>query len=68
MFGSGQRNREVAMNRRSVWVAPDLWARAQKAALAESYRTAARVTVAELVRRGLEREVAAIERREVDRG
>ena len=44
--------------RRHVWIDDDLWKRAQRAALLASVEEDQRVSVAELIRRGLEEQVA----------
>lgn len=48
------------MTRRTVYVPDDLWARAEEAARALADETGLRVTVSDLVRRGLEREIERI--------
>lgn len=50
------------MTRRNVHIPDDLWARAEEAARALGERSGLRVTVSDLVRRGLEAEVERVEK------
>ena len=47
--------------RHNVWVWQELWVRAEQVARAESFYSGTRVTVSELIRRGLEKEVRRLE-------
>ena len=52
-------NRSVLMAaRHNIWIHGDLWRRAERAARLASVQEDQRVSVAELVRRGLELEIA----------
>ena len=44
--------------RHNIWIRPELWKRAEQASLLVSVQEGQRVSVAELVRRGLEEQVA----------
>ena len=49
------------MSRHNIWIRPELWERATKASLVASVQEGERVSVAELIRRGLESQVAQYE-------
>ena len=50
-----------SMSRHNIWIRPELWERATKASLVASVQEGERVSVAELIRRGLESQVAQYE-------
>lgn len=52
------------MSRHNVWIPDDLWVRAERAAYRLSLLTGERVTVSELIRRGLEQAIRSAESRE----
>lgn len=54
------------MNRHNVWIPNELWNRAEKAARLASVDEDEKITVSELIRRGLRRELAEIEERHSD--
>lgn len=51
---------ELRGERRTVWVPEPLWARGQRAAIKLSYTSGERVTISELIRRGLKDQISAI--------
>ncbi len=51
---------DVRKERRTIWIPEELWARGRRAAIKLSYETEERVTLSELIRRGLEDQISAI--------
>ena len=51
---------DVRKERRTIWIPEALWARGKRAALKVSYETDERITISELLRRGLEDQIKAI--------
>jgi hypothetical protein len=57
---------EVRGERRTIWIPEELWARGQRAALKISYEGGEKVTISELIRRGLEQQIKAAGLEEAD--